>query len=33
MTRRRAWIVVAMGAAIILGAVLTPMVVDLTLRK
>lgn len=33
MTRRRAWIVMAMGAAIILAAVLTPVVIELTLRK
>jgi len=33
MTRRRVWIVMAMGAAIMLAAVLTPVVVELTLHK
>ena len=33
MTRRRTWIVLAVGAAIVLGAVLAPVVVELSLRK
>jgi hypothetical protein len=30
--RRRTWILVAVGAAVILAAVLAPVVVDLSLR-
>ena len=33
MTLRRTWIVLAVGAAIVLGAVLAPVVVELSLRK
>jgi hypothetical protein len=33
MTRRRTWVVVAVGAAIVLAAVLAPVVVDLSLKK
>jgi hypothetical protein len=33
MLRRRTWIVMAVGAAIILAAVLAPVVVDLSLKK
>jgi hypothetical protein len=33
MPRRRTWIVMAVGAAIILAAVLAPVVVDLSLKK
>jgi hypothetical protein len=33
MTRRRTWIVLAVGAAIVLAAVLAPVVVELSLRR
>jgi hypothetical protein len=33
MTRRRTWIVLVVGAAIVLAAVLAPVVVELSLRK
>jgi hypothetical protein len=32
MARRRTWVVVLVGAAVVLAAVLTPIVIDITLR-
>jgi hypothetical protein len=33
MARRQTWIMLAVGAAIVLAAVLAPVVVELSLRK